>query len=194
MKTCVFITGTNAVGKSSLAKALIARYGGIKSASKTLTVCRNERVCLAGHYENGSKYGGVDTIKNDKGSSCTSLLEGVVREGLSSHDIILCEGMYLHTFGINLTNAAFVADKQLLVFLYCPVQEIHRRLLERSGKGLTNDAVWKKQLNCATAAKKWASIGVPVLSIDTSQIGTDAAAQMVINKIDELCGVSTTAI
>ena len=188
MKTCVFITGTNAVGKSSLAKALIARYGGIKSASKTLTVCRNGRVCLAGHYENGRKYGGVD------GFNQTKCLESVVREGLSSHDIILCEGMYLHTFGINLTNAAFVADKQLLVFLYCPVQEIHRRLLERSGKGLTNDAVWKKQLNCATAAKKWASIGVPVLSIDTSQIGTDAAAQMVINKIDELCGVNTTAI
>ena len=185
MKTCVFITGTNAVGKSSLAKALIARYGGIKSASKTLTVCNNERVCLAGHYENGRKYGGVD------GFNQTKCLESVVREGLSSHDIILCEGMYLHTFGINLTNVAFVADKQLLVFLYCPVQEIHRRLLERSCKVLTKYVV-KTQLLCATAAKKWASIGVPVLSIDTSQIGTDAAAQMVINKIDELCGRNTT--
>ena len=185
MKTCVFITGTNAVGKSSLAKELIERFGGIKSSSKTLTVCNNERVCLAGHYENGRKYGGVD------GFNQTKCLESVVREGLSSHDIILCEGMYLHTFGINLTNAAFVADKQLIVFLYCPVQEIHRRLLERSGKGLTKDAV-KTQLQCSKAAKKWASIGVPVLSIDTSQIGTDAAAQMVINKIDELCGRNTT--
>lgn len=100
--------------------------------------------------------------------------------------------MYLHTFGINLTNAAFVADKQLLVFLYCPVQEIHRRLLERSGKGLTNDAVWKKQLNCATAAKKWASIGVPVLSIDTSKVPVERIATTVIEKIEQLCGRSTT--
>ncbi len=29
MKKCVFITGTNAVGKSSLAWEIITRYGGV---------------------------------------------------------------------------------------------------------------------------------------------------------------------
>lgn len=183
MKTCVFITGTNAVGKSSLAKELIKRFGGIKTSDKKLTVCRDERVCFAGHYENNKKYGGVD------GFNQTKCLESVVKEGLTSHDVIVCEGMYLHTFGINLTNAAFVADKQLLVFLYCPVKEIHRRLVERSGKGLTNDAVWKKQLNCATAAKKWASIGVPVLAIDTSKVPIEQIANTVIEKVKGLCGM-----
>ena len=95
--------------------------------------------------------------------------------------------MYLHTFGINLTNAAFVADKQLLAFLYAPVEEIHRRLLERSGKGLTNEAVWRKQLNCASSARKWASIGVPVLSFDTSKVAVEDIATSVISKIEELC-------
>lgn len=182
MKTCVFITGTNAVGKSTLAKALINHYGGIKTADKRLTVCNNERVCFAGKYGDG-KYGGVD------GFNQTKCLESVVREGLSAHELIICEGMYIHSFGMNLTNAAFVANKQLIVFLYCPVTEIHRRLLARSGKGMTNEAVWKKQIGAATSAKKWASIGVPVLSIDTSIHNTEAALEMVTKKIQELCGV-----
>lgn len=37
MKTCVFITGTNSVGKTTLAKALIERFGGIKETAKELT-------------------------------------------------------------------------------------------------------------------------------------------------------------
>lgn len=181
MKTCVFITGTNAVGKTTLVKELMVRYGGIKESTKTLTTCHDDRVCFAGHYGDG-KFGGVD------GFNQTKCLESVVRSGLAEHDTIICEGMYLHTFGINLTNAAFAADKQLIVFLYCPVEEIHRRLLERAGKGLTNDAVWKKQLNCATAARKWASIGVPVLSFDTSKTTTQEIADTVTAKIDALCG------
>lgn len=185
MKTCVFITGTNAVGKTTLVRELMERYGGVKESTKTITTTNGGKVCFAGHYGEG-KFGGVD------GFNQTKCLEGVVREGLASHEAIICEGMYLHTFGINLTNAAFVADRQLLVFLYCPVEEIHRRLLERAGKGLTNDAVWKKQLNCATAARKWASIGVPVLSFDTSTMTAQQIADTVTTKIDELCGGNLT--
>lgn len=180
-KTCVFITGTNAVGKSTLARELMRRYGGITHSDKVLTLCGDERVCFAGKYDASRQYGGVD------GFNQTKCLESVVRQGLADHDIIICEGMYLNTFGINLTNAAFVADKQLLVFLYTPVEEIHRRLLERSGKGLTNEAVWRKQLNCASAARKWASIGVPVLSFDTSKVAVEDIATSVISKIEELC-------
>ena len=172
MKTVVFITGTNAVGKSTLARTLQARFGGIASADKWLTACRDGRVCFAGKYEDGKKFGGVD------GFNQTKCLEDVVR---------LCEGMYLHTFGINLTNAAFAGDSQLVVFLYAPVGEIHRRLLARAGKGLTNDAVWKKQLNCATAARKWAEIGVPVMSFDTSRVSADIIADEIIKNIPELC-------
>lgn len=163
-KVCVFITGTNAVGKSSLAKELINRYGGIARVEPTLTHCNDQRVCFAGKYDLSRKYGGVD------GFNQTKCLEEVVRAGLQQHDVIVCEGMYLHTFGLNLTNAAFAADKQLVVFLYAPVAEINRRLLSRSHTGIVNEAVWRKQQNTATAAKKWASIGVPVMSFDTSTI------------------------
>jgi len=46
MKTCVFITGTNSVGKTSLAKALIGLFGGIEEATKELTICRDRRFAL----------------------------------------------------------------------------------------------------------------------------------------------------
>lgn len=181
-KTCVFITGTNAVGKTSLVKELITRYGGIKSADMNHTRCNDGRICFAGKYDMAKKYGGVD------GFNQTKCLEGVVREGLKRHDVVVCEGMYLHTFGLNLTKAAFAADKQLVVFLYAPVSEINRRLLERSATGIANSAVWKKQQETAVSAKKWASIGVPVLSFDTSKVSTGEIADKVIDKIEELCG------
>ena len=121
------------------------------------------------------------------GFNQTKCLESVVRHGLSRHDVIICEGMYLHTFGLNLTNAAFVGDRQIVVFLYAPVAEIHRRLLDRAGKGLTNDAVWREQLTCAKSARKWASIGVPVLSFDTSKTTPERIADEIIKHIPGLC-------
>lgn len=178
MKTCVFITGTNAVGKTTLAKALIEHYGGIKEATKELTLCNDERVCFAGKYAIDKTFGGVD------GFNQTKCLEGVVREGLTKADVVFCEGMYLHTFGLNLTNAMFSADKHLVVFLYAPVAVINERLLNRAGKGIQNDAVWKKQQNCATSAKKWQSIGVPVYAFDTSKIPMET----IIKQITEYVG------
>lgn len=187
MKTCVFITGTNCVGKTTLAKTLIQSIGGgIAHITKQLTICNNRRLVLAGQYSEGKRYGGVD------GFNQTKCLEEVVRSGLQIGEVVICEGMYMHTFGLNLQRAAFVADRQLVVFLYAPVTEIHRRLLERSGKGLTNDAVWRKQLNTAAAARKWASIGVPVLSFDTSVVSREEIAEQVTAKINELCGLPTT--
>lgn len=180
---CVLITGTNSVGKSTLAKNLIARYGGIQEADKRLTLCNDPSVCFAGHYDPQRRYGGVD------GFNQTKCLEDVVRDGLRTRKVVICEGMYLHTFGMNLLNAAFAAQKQLVVFLYAPVAVINERLLERSGKGITNEAVWRKQQNTATAAKKWASIGVPVLSYDTSKVDVDTIAEQVTSKISELCNL-----
>lgn len=166
MKTCVFINGTNCVGKTSLAKELIARYGGIESASRTLTVCKDNRICFAGHYDLTKRYGGVDRITNEKGSSCTSRLAEVVEEGLREHEVIICEGSYFHTIGLSLTNAMFKADRHLVVFLYAPVETLNARLLERGGKPITPVMI-SKQKQCLVAAKKWQKMGVNVLSFNT---------------------------
>ncbi|MBO7713702.1 MAG: AAA family ATPase [Methanobrevibacter sp.] len=186
MKICVFITGTNAVGKTTLVKELIRRHGGIASSTKTITTCKDSRICLAGKYEEGKKFGGVDCFNQ------TKCLESVVKEGLEKSDVILCEGMFLHTFGLNLTRAAFVADKQMVVYLYAPVEEINKRLKERAGNGIRNESVWRKQKNAAEAARKWAAIGIPVLPFDTSKTSPEEIANKIQEKIKELCGESMT--
>lgn len=185
MKTCVFINGTNCVGKTSLAKELIARYGGIESAGRTLTVCKDNRICFAGHYDLTKRYGGVD------GFNSTKVLAGVVEEGLREHEVIICEGSYFHTIGLNLTNAMFKADRHLVVFLYAPVETLNARLLERGGKPITPVMI-SKQKQCLVAAKKWQKMGVNVLSFNTLSITPPIMANEVLSKIEQLCGENTT--
>lgn len=156
-KTCVFITGTNAVGKSALAWAIITRYGG------------------------------VDRIVNDKGSSCTSRLAEVVASGLRNADTIFCEGSYMHTFGINLTNALFTARRQLVVSLYAPPMVIWERLHARSngcnGKRRW-DLIFKKQREAMIAARKYQSIGVPVLQFNTDERSAEDIRDEIINYLN----------
>lgn len=57
MKIVVFITGTNAVGKSTLAWSLIDRFGGIYEERDCVTYCKDKRYGLAGLYKD-KRYGG----------------------------------------------------------------------------------------------------------------------------------------
>lgn len=191
MKTVVFITGTNAVGKSTLAWSLINRFGGICEERACVTVCKDKRYGLAGRYKD-KRYGGVDRITNEKGSSCTSRLAEVVREGLQTADVIFCEGSFMDTFGLNLTNALFLGDKALVVSLYAPPAEILRRLGVRSnGKNGRRNAdnlrrVLLKQERCMKAALKYQSIGVKVLQYDTSVTSVDTMLNEILSTIETL--------
>lgn len=196
MKTCVLITGTNAVGKSSVAWSVINRHGGVVKVENDVTYLAEGDICLAGRYDR-LKYGGVDRIVNDKGSSCTSRLPEVVEEGLRHNDVIVCEGMYLNTFGLNLTNALFKAERQLVVNLYADMQTLYSRIIGRSN-GKKNDGarnwptIWKKQIQAMRAARKFQKIGVPVLQFNTAEASTEEIVDVVLSKISELCGKDMT--
>lgn len=191
MKTVVFITGTNAVGKSTLAWSLIERFGGIYEERDCVTYCKDKRCGLAGLYKD-KRYGGVDRITNDKGSSCTSRLADVVREGLKTADVMFCEGSFMDTFGLNLTNALFLGDKALVVSLYAPPAEILKRLGVRSnGKngrrnGENLRRVLLKQERCMKAALKYQSIGVKVLQYDTSVTSVETMLNEILSTIETL--------
>mgnify|MGYP002509566029 CR=1 FL=1 len=171
MTTCVFITGTNAVGKSSVARAIIERCGGIAKVEDQVTYCADGKTTLAGSYL--CKYGGVDRVTNTKGSSCTSELQNVVERGLAQRDIIFCEGSFMGTFGMNLTNAMFKANKHLVINLYADARTLYDRLNNRSkgknGNGRDFALILKKQKLSAVSAVKWHEIGVKVLQINTAE-------------------------
>lgn len=191
MKTCVFITGTNGVGKSALAWAIIERYGGVDRITNEVTYCREGNVCLAGKY-GVTRYGGVDRITNEKGSSCTSKLADVVEEGLRHADVIFCEGSFMNSFGLNLSNALFKAEHHLVVSLYSDCKTIYERVTARSngknGTGKRNwDKLFNKQRQAMIAARKWQSIGVKVLQINTATMTIDEELKQVLDAIDGLC-------
>lgn len=191
MKTVVFITGTNAVGKSTLARSIIDRFGGIYEERDSTTYCKDKRYGLAGRYKD-KRYGGVDRITNERGSSCTSRLAEVVKEGLNTADVIFCEGSFMDTFGLNLTNALFLGDKALVVSLYAPPAVILNRLGGRSkgknGKRNTDNLrrVLLKQERCMKAALKYQSIGVKVLQYDTSATSAETILNEILSTIEHL--------
>ena len=194
MSKVIFITGTNAVGKSTLALALIDHYGGISDSDKDITFCKDGKTCFVGRYDGqkygGQKYGGVDRLRNANGSSCTSRLAEVVERALQTHQRVICEGSYMNTFGLNLTNALFKAQEQTVINLYASPQEIIRRLQQRSnGKNNKRDIesvrkVLLKQRTSMSAAAKYYSIGVPVLQIDTGETAFEDELQQVIKAIE----------
>lgn len=187
MKIVVFITGTNAVGKSTLAWSLIDRFGGIYEERDCVTYCKDKRYGLAGLYKD-KRYGGVDRLTNDKGSSCTSRLAEVVSEGLKTADVIFCEGSFMNSFGLNLTNALFLGDKALVVSLYAPPAVIYQRLKNRSnGMNSTGKRNWpsifSKQKQAMIAAQKYEQIGCKVLQFDTSVFSTEQMRDEIINAL-----------
>lgn len=178
MKTCIMITGTNASGKTTLAKSLIERFGGIKSANRTKTICNNGNVALVGKYSYDSNYGGVDSL------NCTNSLASIIQECFLQNDTVIFEGSYLNSFGINLTNALFKAPRQLIVFLYAPVKILDERLGSRSGKKINKEIIDKQ--NCALrSANKFASIGVPVWCFDTSVTSSEEIENKIAKWLDE---------
>lgn len=180
MKTCVMITGTNGVGKSTLARNIIAYYGGIKCYVDGVTYCNAGNIAFGGNYL-CVKYGGVDGFKK------TSILESLVDRGLKNSDVIILEGSFLDTFGLNLTNAIFKAKNQLIVSLYAQRRVIYDRISARTDKKNQNfRLIFKKQVNALVSARKWASIGVQVLQINTGLKSADEIAQEVISRISEL--------
>lgn len=159
-KTVVFITGTNCVGKTTTAWALINLFGGVSSVIDDVTYCADKRYAFAGPYYADKRFGGVDRITDGKGSACTSRLAEVVETALRNSDVVFCEGSFMNSFGLNLTNALFKGERQLVVSLYAPQKILYERLLARSngrnGSGVRNyDLIFKRQRQAMISAQKY---------------------------------------
>lgn len=175
MKTCVFIMGTNCTGKTSVARELLRLFGGISGEEETgvglITTTGCGRVAFAGRYD-GVKFGGVDYYGRTK-DLCV-----VASVALARYDALVCEGMYVSSFGKNLTSTIYQADARLVVCLYADNETITRRLAKRSGTKMT-EAVMRKQRICANAAKKYGENGCAVRFFDTAATRTEEIAKFI---------------
>ena len=176
-KCVVMITGTNGVGKTTLAKKLIELNGGIKSFKDNITYCG--RVSFAGKFT--ETYGGVDFLRE------TKCLANIAEHAFIESDVFVCEGSYLHTFGINLTNLLFVGDLNLVVNLSTDVKTLVKRILNRTWKIDKKKLAYivEKQSQTIISAKKFSSIGVPVKFFDTNKTTTEDIAKEIMDFIVE---------
>lgn len=179
-KTCVFIIGTNGSGKSSVARCLQRKFGGIAGTSELLTLCNDPRVCFAGKYAPDGSYGGVDSLNN------TRSLRGIVAEALKTHDVIFCEGSYLDTFGVNTTTAIMQAERQLIVLLVASPAILGKRLAERSKRKEKQNKVVKttilnKQRRCINVACKYQQAYCPVMAFPTDKVPSENIADKIID-------------
>lgn len=180
MKNVVcFITGTNAVGKSTVAKNLIERFGGVERVTGDYTYCNDGKTLFLGKYNYGGKFEGVDCYNS------TNDLYKKIQQAQKERRIVIGEGFYLHSFGINLQKALFQGERQLVVLLYAPIEILNERLKARSGTGAT-EFVGKTQKASLNDALRWREVGVPVLAFDTSKVSSDEIAESIITKIKEL--------
>lgn len=176
-KTCVFLIGGNLAGKSTVARALAEKLGGLRECREQITWLGDGNSCMAGIYKPDSPHGGVDRLNN------TAVLRSVVERGLKDCDLIICEGSFLDTFGNNLTNAIFAAKRQLVVHLWCTPTVLYQRQQSRPNHYGEWDSIIKKHQRVARVSAKWASIGVPVLRFNTAEKSPETIADEILKHL-----------
>ena len=188
-KTCILIAGANCSGKTSVARGLIDHFGGIGNVTPDSTFSADGRAVFAGRYAN-VKHGGVDYLNS------TKPLQGIVRNGLLTADFAVCEGSYLDTFGMNLLNAIFEAKRQAYVALWCSRAKLYERnrarlnvdsLAKRTSaeEAAIMQGIYRRQDRVFKAAKKYASIGVPVLAFDTGASSVEEITEQILKWLGE---------
>ena len=177
MKRVVLIMGTNAVGKSTLARSIISYAGGVSDVVDSVTYCNDGETALIGDYSKGKKIEGVDSFGETKFLS--EKIKGVERQ------YVIFEGMMCGTFGLSIQKALFSGDSPLVIFLYASAEKINKRLQERSGTGINSIAVLKQQRANLSAAVKYKQIGVPVVSINTDNYTKEEVFEQVKVKLYE---------
>ena len=175
MKKIVAIIGTNAVGKTTLARNIIAHAGGVQEIIDDVTYCMDGKTAIVGNYTEEKKTAGVDEFRETK--FLAEKLKTIER------DIIVFEGLKCGTFGMSIQNALFSGTDSLIVFLYASAKIINERLINRSQKGINSVNVLTQQKANLNAAIKYKELGVPVISINTDKFSPEQIFEKVNSSI-----------
>lgn len=165
MSKFILIYGTNRVGKSSLARYIIEKNGGGVYDEKN-NITRIKNACVVGSYVSNTRTScGVDKIKNTK--SLFYITKNAIEIGIPT---IIAEGVKLHGVGHNVVSTAFLADRCVVIFLFCPIE----KLVKRFEKKANFRAINSDQRSCFNSFFKWQKMGVKTYSFDTSIYNTES--------------------
>lgn len=167
MQQVVLIMGTNGTGKSSAARGIL---GNDFFVDGELTFKKDYSICLIGNYK--QKFGGVDGLNR------VIDLHELIKKGLERSNLVIAEGVKLHSFGLSIQKAASVCNETTIVLLVAGAKTIDERIKKRGGRGVTAQ-ILKDQKNCLSALIKFKQIGVRTMIIKTDNLSTDFVAQKI---------------
>lgn len=171
-KTVIMIAGTNRSGKTTTSRALLARFGGeAEQRSKAVLVSRE---------------GNAACVNADFISGSTRSVIGLTRDLLAEVDTVIVEGMYLGSFGLVPTSVLHCGERQLYVYVYCPAAELKAREASRPNAHGDFAGIVSRQRGVLNAARKYASIGVPVLAYDTGKTSTEELVTGIMDRFARL--------
>lgn len=157
----IAIFGLFGVGKTTLARGIIASDGGLTQYDN-YCVTNGGRYTFFGRYPEGSKYGGSDLVK---GNTSAVLNEVFLK---STTPVFVSEGMRTASFGAAFLRTFYLAKRQAIIFLDCKYEVSLERIENRSGKTGDNSNRWRDK-TFRNTLNKHASIGTPVYRIDANQ-------------------------
>ncbi len=176
----VLIIGAWCVGKTSTVRNIIEKQGIDFQCDKFLITKKN--FYIVGDYTNAAKnFAGCDCLRT------TKLISNIVNDVPAYIDTVILESLYLATTGVNVLNILFNTkfSKQLIVYLYSPIDVVKNRLLLRSGSTISHH--YHRQLSrLKSLLSRYKQIGLPVICIDTSAYDINEVADIILNKVRTL--------
>ena len=174
---CVVISGTHCVGKSTLVRNLLEKHGGGRARADRVISADGVLTALGRKYDvRSTNTPGTDRLKKGELESALDNL---------TTPIAIAEGFKVTTFGTCPLRFLFAGQKQLVIVLDAKWKTLVDRKEARQGYRTLPEKTIQKRKNAITNIKKYRSIGVPVVLIDTTALTPDEVCERAQAAIDE---------
>ena len=175
MGNIVYIIGTNGVGKTSTARALLGECTPDVPCGPSVVSVGREFVAV-GNYRVGAVTSGADCIKRSKDIFLTISAAAVSFPGMS----VLCEGVVCTcTLAMFLDDLQGKGHKCFLFLLHTGIGEAVRRVIHRNGRIPGVKRMLSKATQHSNALKNAAALGIKCVRIDTTRQTPEQCAEAI---------------
>lgn len=175
MSNIVYIIGTNGVGKTSTARALLGEYqAAVPCGSAVVSVSRD--FVAVGNYRTGAVTTGADSIKSSKDIFRTLSAAAVSFPGRT----VLAEGVVCSgTIAMFLDDLQGKGHKCFVFLLHTGIGEAVRRVIRRSGRIPDVKGMLSKVNSHSRILEAAAALGIKCVRIDTTRRTPEQCAEVI---------------